>query len=123
MPVDFDLPRPVQPNRFRRLFVRAIDALPGSFGRYRRPDIGDAPERPPAPGSGQPDVPPAVVSTGFARQPGEPGLPPDRTLAKGTRYQFFVEIARELTGDAIDTAAVPLPDMPAGTILQVALFG
>ncbi|MGH9178133.1 MAG: hypothetical protein ACRD0N_06225, partial [Acidimicrobiales bacterium] len=83
-----------------------------------QPDLAPPPApRPPAPPA------PAVVSTGFTTRPGEPGLARDRTLAKGRRYLFFVEIGAQLTADAIDTAATPLPDLPAGTVLQVVLFG
>ncbi|MDQ1697333.1 MAG: hypothetical protein QOJ03_2686 [Frankiaceae bacterium] len=70
------------------------------------------------------DVPlPAVVSTGFAPERGAEGLPAERTLGQGRRYQFFVEIGRTRAADAINTDDTPLPDLPAGTVLQVALFG
>ena len=66
---------------------------------------------------------PAVVSTGFCAERGARGLPADRTLAAGQRYEFFVEVAPELAGDAIETSSVPLPPLTAGTVLQVNVFG
>ncbi len=74
-------------------------------------------------GSAPQGEPHAVVSTGFATERGTEGLPPERTLAKGRTYQFFVEIAPELTEDAIDTGDIALPDLPVGAVLQVALYG
>jgi hypothetical protein len=112
------------------MLVRAIDVLPVLIGRGRRREIdidvgANAGAQPPSPSATEGPIapPPAVVSTGFARQPAEPGLPAERTLAQGTRYQFFIGIGRELASDAIDTGAARLPDLPVGTILQVALFG
>jgi hypothetical protein len=104
----------------RRWMDKATGALRG--GRTTR-GIPPAPESVGAPPS--PPTPPgrAVVSTGFTSDPARPGLPTDRSLAKGRRYHFFVEIGTQLTADAIDTAATPLPQLPAGTVLQVALFG
>lgn len=67
--------------------------------------------------------PPAVVSTGFCEQRGGPPLAADRTLGAGRRYEFFVEIAPRLVPGAIDQEGTPLPDLPAGTVVQVALFG
>lgn len=70
-----------------------------------------------------PDNVAAVVSTGFCAERGARGLPTGRTLAAGRRYEFFVEIARELADDAIETSSTPLPPLAAGTVLQVNVFG
>lgn len=116
--------RPGLPNpgkAVRRWVGKAIDAA-------RRPTTRSMPPAP-VPMAPPPEAPPegpapaAVVSTGFATGPGRPGLAADRTLARGRRYQFFVEIGTELAPDTIDTIASPLPQLPAGTVLQVALFG
>lgn len=101
----------------RRWADKAADALRGRTRHLPpEPKSESAPRRP---SRGKP----AVVSTGFAPTPQAPGLAPDRTLARGRRYLFFVEVGTKLTPDAIDTAATPLPALPAGTVLQVVLFG
>lgn len=125
-PVEIPTPRSAPPPRrsrgVRRLLERMGEAIGGSIGS------GGGGEPAPRPmgtrGVPPPAAPrPAVVSTGFTHAPGRPGLAADTTLARGRLYRFFVEIAPELTTDALDTTATPLPELPAGTVLQVALFG
>jgi hypothetical protein len=64
-----------------------------------------------------------LVSIGFAhgRKPAEP-MPTGRTLATGRRYLLWVEIGPERARGSLPGAAA-LPDVPAGSELDVAIFG
>lgn len=68
-------------------------------------------------------APKALVSIGFAHgsTPAEP-LPDRRTLAARGRYLLWVEIGPELVQGALSGAAV-LPEVPAGSELDVVIFG
>ena len=94
---------------------------PPTRGVPSPPSVARPQGRPPGP-TAPPDRG-GVVSTGFANEVSPTGLPADRILAAGRRYRFWMEVAPELTADAIDTSAPRLPDLPTGTVLQVALFG
>lgn len=68
-----------------------------------------------------PSPPPRrIVSTGFEREGG--GELVDRTLQAGSPYRFFVEIDRGRAAGAVGDFVLPVGVVPAGRVLQVALF-
>jgi hypothetical protein len=90
---------------------------------------GDPPVEMPIPAFEQ-ELPPADemppgrdVSTGFAAEH-EPTTPldPDRTLVRGRRYIFWLEVGSPVAG-RIDMDQVPLPEeVPSGAMLDVVVF-